>query len=100
MARSDEVSRPFNSGSTAIQIVGTPAATVTFSSTIRLAIDGPERSGPGITSVAPVATAACASPQALAWNIGTTGRITSDSRAPRLSTVIAPMVCRNVERWL
>ena len=47
-----------------------------------------------------MATAAWARPQALAWNIGTTGRITSDSRAPRLSAVIAPIVCRKVERWL
>ena len=34
IARSDDVSRPFNSGSTAIQIVGTPAPTVTFSFTM------------------------------------------------------------------
>ena len=59
-----------------------------------------ERSGPGITRLAPLATAACASPHALAWNIGTTGRMTSLSRTPRLSTVIAPIVWRNVERWL
>ena len=53
-----------------------------------------------MTSVAPVATAAWARPQALAWNIGTTGRMTSLSRAPRLSAVIAPIVCRNVDRWV
>ena len=49
---------------------------------------------------APVATAACARPHALAWNIGTTGKITSDSQVARLSTIIAPIVCMNVERWL
>ena len=54
--------------------------------------------GPGMTSVAPEATAAWARPQALAWNMGTTGRMTSRSHAPRLSAVIAPMVCRKVER--
>ena len=49
MARSDDVSRPFSSGSTPIQIVGTPAAIVTFSSSMRLASAGGDRSGPGIT---------------------------------------------------
>ncbi len=98
MTRRLEVSRPFSSGSTPIQIVGTPAATVTRSLTIRSATALPERSGPGMTSVAPEATAAWARPQALAWNIGTTGRITSDSRAPSESAVIAPMVWRNVDR--
>ena len=56
------------------------------------------RSGPGITRLAPAATAAWARPHALAWNIGTTGRITSASRTPRESTVIVAIVCRNVER--
>ena len=98
MTRRLDVSRPFSSGSTPIQIVGTPAATVTRSSTISSAMALPDRSGPGITSVAPEATAAWASPHALAWNIGTTGRITSDSRAPSESAVIAPIVCRNVDR--
>ena len=100
MARNDEVSRPFNSGSTPIQIVGTPAATVTFSSTMSCAMALPERSGPGMMSDAPDATAACARPHALAWNIGTTGKMMSLSRAPKLSTVIAPKVCRYVLRWL
>ena len=100
MARNDEVSRPLSSGRTPIQIVGTPAATVTFSSTMSCAMALPERSGPGITNDAPEATAACARPHALAWNIGTTGKITSLSRAPKLSTVIAPNVCRYVLRWL
>ena len=71
---------------------------VTRSFTMRSAIALPERSGPGITNVAPHATAACASPHAFAWNIGTTGRITSDSLAPSDPVVVAPIVCRNVER--
>ena len=94
------MSRPLSSGSTCIQIVGTPAATVTFSSTTRSAIAGPDRSGPGSTSVAPLATPAWARPHALAWNIGTTGRITSDSRAPSESAIIAPIVCKKVLRWV
>ena len=88
------MSRPFSSGSTPIQMVGTPAATVTRSSSMRAAMAGGERSGPGRTSVEPAATPAWARPQALAWNMGTTGRITSDSRAPRLSAWRAPIVCR------
>ena len=79
-------------------MVGTPAAMVTFSSSMRAASEGAERSGPGITRLAPAATAAWASPQALAWNIGTTGRIRSGSATPRPPAAMAPSVCRNVER--
>ncbi len=53
MARRLDVSRPCSSGSTPIQIVGTPAATVTCSSSMSSAMAGGERSGPGITSDAP-----------------------------------------------
>ena len=56
---------------------------------MRSAIAGPDRSGPGITRSAPAATPAWARPQALAWNIGTTGRIRSDSPMPNESAVIA-----------
>jgi len=94
IARNALVSRPFSSGSTAIQIVGTPAATVTRSSTMRSAIALPDRSGPGITRPAPVATPACASPHALTWNIGTTGRTVSDSRIPSPSESMPAIVCR------
>ncbi len=94
MARSDDVSRPSSSGSTPIQMVGTPAATVTASSSISAANDGGDRSAPGITSEAPAAIAAWARPHALAWNIGTTGRIRSDSRTPRPPATMAPSVCR------
>ena len=48
---------PSSSGSTPIQMVGTPAATVTCSASMRSAMAGGDRSGPGITSVAPAATA-------------------------------------------
>ena len=40
----------------------------------RLAV---ERTGPGSTSLAPTMHAAYGRPQALTWNIGTTGRIAS-----------------------
>ena len=100
ITRMCDVSRPFNSGRTAIQMVGTPAGTVTFSSMMRLATAGPDRSGPGITNVAPLATPACARPHELAWNIGTTGNNTSDSLTPIESAIMQPMVCRYVLRWL
>ena len=45
IARRCDVSRPFSSGSTCIQIVGTPAATVTRSSTTRSAIACPTGRG-------------------------------------------------------
>jgi hypothetical protein len=48
--------------------------------------------------VAPVATPAWARPQALAWNIGTTGRMTSRSLMPSVSAIIAPKVWRTIER--
>ena len=98
MARSDDTSRPSISASTAIQIVGTPAATVTRSVSIRVSRAPGERSGPGITSVAPDATPACASPHALAWNMGTTGKMMSRSDAPRESAIMAPKVCRVIDR--
>ena len=98
MARRDDTSRPANSGNTPIQMVGTPAASVTRSDSMRSASAGALRSGPGITRVAPVATPAWASPQALAWNMGTTGRITSRSLTPSVSDIIAPKVWSTIER--
>ena len=92
------MSRPSSSASTPIQIVGTPAASVTRSDSISSAIAGGVMCGPGNTSSAPAITAACARPQALAWNIGTTGRTTSRSQTPSVSASIAPMECRTLER--
>ena len=51
--------------------------------------------GPGMTSLAPVATHACGRPQALAWNMGTTGRSVERSDMLVESAVIAPRVWRN-----
>ena len=51
-----------------------------------------------MTSDAPAAGAACAMPQALAWNIGTTGIATSWMPRPKAFGAITPIVCRNVER--
>jgi hypothetical protein len=87
-----------SSGSTPIQIVGTPAASVTFSPSISSAIAFGCRFGPGMTSDAPAITAAWQRPQALAWNIGTTGITTSRSHTPAASVTIAASECRTVER--
>ena len=66
------------------QTVGTPAEKVTFSfsnSSHRLS---PSSLAPGNTSLAPIMAATYGMLQALTWNIGTTGRITS--RADRFIT--------------
>jgi hypothetical protein len=94
MTRSAETSRPSSSGSTPIQIVGTPPATVTRSDSSRVASPRGERSGPGMTSVAPTNTAAYGSPQAFAWNIGTTGSATSRSASPSTALVVTAIECR------
>ena len=59
------------------QIVGTPAANVTRSLSQRSSRLTGSRWGPGMTMRAPAATAPKGSPQALAWNIGTTGMTVS-----------------------
>ena len=100
MLRRLPVSRPCSSGRTPIQIVGTPAATVTRSDAMRSATAPGERSGPGMTNEAPAATAAWARPHALAWNIGTTGRTRSGSPIARLPAAITPSVWRTEERWV
>ena len=98
MARRLETSRPSRRGNTPIQIVGTPAATVTRSDSMRSTIASGERSGPGNTRFAPAKTAACARPHALAWNIGTTGSTTSASDTAMVSASIVAMECSTVER--
>ena len=94
------MSRPASSGSTPIQMVGTPAATVIRSDSMRSATAAGDRSGPGMTSDAPAATAAWARPQALAWNIGTTGSTRSGSSMPIVPATITPRVWRNELRWV
>ncbi len=44
---------------------------------------GPSMRAPGMTSLDPAAGPPKAMPQALAWNMGTTGRMTSLGVAPR-----------------
>ncbi len=62
------------------QTVGTPADTVTPSWSNSADRDAPSSAGPGSTSFAPTSAAENGSPQALTWNIGTTGTTESDAR--------------------
>jgi hypothetical protein len=75
-----------------IQMVGTPPAMVTRSRCMRSTSDAGSRCGPGNTSLAPHMTAQNGSPQALAWNIGTTGKTQSDSPMPSVSRAQATSV--------
>ena len=51
-----------------------------------------------MTSRAPVFVEMYGRPQALTWNIGTTGMTESRSLIPRPSDWLAPSACRTVER--
>ena len=64
------------------QIVGTPAVSVTCSDWYRSSRLAASRCGPGNTSFAPIITAVNGMPQALTWNIGTTGHTQSRLATP------------------
>ena len=87
-----------SSGSTPIQIVGTPAVTVTWWSRRMPAMALGVMFGPGMTSDEPANTAAYGVPQALAWNIGTIGSRTSRSTSPATSAMSTAIECSTVER--
>ena len=61
---------------------------------------GPSIRAPGMTSLAPTAGPEKATPQALAWNMGTTGRITSAAPRPITSCCRVTRVWMKLERWL
>ncbi len=63
--------------------VGTPAVSVTCSAASRSSKLTGSRRGPGSTNAAPVKAAVYGRPQALTWNMGTTGRITSRELIPK-----------------
>jgi hypothetical protein len=71
-------SRPFHT-------VGTPAESVTDSSSNNSCSDLPSSQGPGKTSFAPTMQATYGMPHAFTWNIGTTGRIVSRAEQPNAS---------------
>ncbi len=72
------------------QTVGTPAVKLTRSSAMKAARLGPSRCRPGITSAAPLIGAAYGRPQALTWNIGTTGSTRSTARSASTSPRLMP----------
>ena len=90
----DEVSRPFSSGEHAHPDGGDAGGHGDPLLSMRSARALGERSGPGMIRSAPVATPAWARPQALAWNIGTTGQDpVATRRTPMLSAPVAAKVC-------
>ena len=83
---------------TPFQIVGTPAASVTRSAAQRSSRLVGSRWGPGRTQCAPAMATACASPQAFAWNMGTTGMTRSRWRMPKGSVMQSAKVCSTMAR--
>jgi hypothetical protein len=71
---------------------------VTFSSTSSFASGSAWRKRPGMIRSAPHSAAAYGSPHALAWNIGTTGRIRSALPTDSESRMQAPTECRVAEQ--
>ena len=53
-----------------------------------------------MTSDAPDISAAYGAPQALTWNIGTTGIMRSAARMHIASGALTAKACSSVERWL
>src|SRR6267154_3253321 len=84
--------------SSASHTVGTPALAVTFSASNSSYRLFPSRPAPGKTSFAPFSGAKSGTPQALTWNMGTTGRITERAEQLNTSGKEAAKACRIVER--
>ena len=80
--------------------MGTAPASVGRSSSISAASGSGCRNRSGMIEVAPAITAAYGSPQALAWNIGTTGSTRSRSDSAKTLPVQTAIECRYAERWL
>lgn len=78
--------------------VGTPAEKLTCSCSNSSYSEAPSSFGPGNTSLAPTSGTEYGRPQALTWNIGTTGRITSCAEQPSASGSADPYECSTVER--
>lgn len=83
-----------SSSSSPLQIVGTAALTVGRTAAIISAIGRGWRKRSGISRLAPDMNAACGMPQALTWNIGTTGRAVSRGVKAKLSPVLTWRQCR------
>ena len=75
-----------------IQIVGTPALTVTCSPSKASSRLWGSRCGPGKTCFAPTSVQLNGKHQALAWNIGTTGRTVSPSVMPSSEPAVSAWI--------
>ena len=71
---------------------------MTPSSSINACSEAPSISAPGSTSLAPTAGTLNASPQALAWNMGTTISAVSRAETPMTSACSVMKVCSTLDR--
>ena len=71
------------------QMVGTPALKVTCSASISSYSDLPSSCGPGKTTLQPVMAMLKGVPQALTWNMGTTGMTASRELSAMASGITA-----------
>ena len=78
--------------------MGTPADIVTCSCSNNSYIDLPSSAGPGNTILAPVSGTEYGKPQALTWNIGTTGSTASRADTFSASGMVEAYECSTVER--
>ena len=96
MMRIDDRSQPPGFASSAcripIQIVGTPAVTVTFCSARPSSSVAGSMCGPGKTCLTPDIVLENGKHQAFAWNIGTTGRLTSSALVPRQALTVSAWI--------
>ncbi len=83
-----------SSSSSPCQMTGTAAAWVGRSAAIISAIGPGWRKRSGMSMLTPVMKTACGSPQALTWNIGTTGSVVSAVVSPIDSAMLTCMECR------
>ena len=92
----DDRSQPCGFASSAcrmpIQIVGTPAVIVTFCSARPSSSVTGSMCGPGKTCLAPDIVLENGKHHAFAWNIGTTGRLTSSALAPRQALIVSAWI--------
>ena len=83
---------------TSFQIVGTPAAKLARSCSMKRERGSACRKRPGISRSAPSIQAEYGNPQALTWNMGTT--MSMRSLSVRLKAPHSIIECRNTDRWL
>ncbi len=82
-----------------IQIVGTPPVIVTPSCTKASSRLAGSRCGPGKTCFAPTSVHVNGKPHAFAWNIGTTGSMSSLSLTPSVPDWVEASEWIAIARW-